>query len=143
MEPEDLEEFNRKKKQKEEMEARKNEILQKEPEKPKGSMDVQLEIVNIVIGMPTSNQGIENAQNSLAIRTDLQVGYAAKPDPDFMSQLGDVEGKKIAKATEQCNSTNEVGAINLGVKNFEIFICEYEELTSAKEFTEIRKRNMI
>jgi len=39
-------------------------------------MVVHVEIKNIVIGMPTSNKDVDYAQNALAIRSDISVGFA-------------------------------------------------------------------
>jgi len=65
------------------------------------------------------------------------------PKPTLGKVLTELQGRNFYRATEQCTENNEVMNLRTSLRNFEVFICEFEELLSTKNFNEVRKRIMI
>jgi len=74
---------------------------------------------------------------------DIFFKLESLPKPTLEKTITELQGKNFYRATEQCTENNEVTNLRTSLRNFEVFICEFEELLSTKNFNEVRKRIMI
>ena len=115
------------------------------PEEPKHQpcMTVNLEVKNIIITMPSTISMTKDTPNVLALKGDISFVYATYPSPDLEESIADVKKRNFNRAVEQCAQFNEIGRISVTLHRLEIFVCEFADLLSSKNFNQVKKRNMI
>jgi len=123
-----------------------------EPEPPKnkssapvkeGFIRVEVDIRNILITVPASKFSATSSPHVLALRGDILCSFDGRPEPSLKHELQFIEATKCQKAIEQCADHNQVMQVKATLSKFELFICEFEDLITTKNFKDVRKRNLI
>lgn len=123
-----------------------------------GSMTVNIAVDDIELVVPSGKTGCGGAtSNVIAIRGnenflyktnsfikgDVAILYVSRPEMEIQETVKRLEGKEYETAKDQCAEWNEVGRLGLTLTEFEIFVCDYNELVHTESFRAVRKRNIL
>jgi len=119
-------------------------------------MRVEVDVRNILITVPASKFSATSSPHVLALRGktfisqgllipvgDILCSFDGRPEPKLSEQLKLLETVECKKAIDQCAVHNQVMLVKATLSKFELFICEFEDLVTTKNFKDVRKRNLI